>query len=470
MQRRTYQLKEFDYIVPKSKMAFIRGANNGICPIEDEDFDLLKDYLLTSVKDEGRQLFQTVQFTLRAKWGEVIQLKNYVGMIELRNGSRIEILPKIFDKGSQILGVDAIKNLLLKMLSALKDFPLAIDLGPASLNLQSLSLYEIFIHIYLNRVLEFTKVGLKSDYSLMEENLPSFRGRLKVTEQIRANHSHAERFFVTHDEYSLSRPENRIIKTTLLKLLRATEDEENRFLARKLLNFFDAVPVSDDFEMDYRRIAFDSSNIGYLGAIQWSMVFLRNKSFSIFGGENNGQALLFPMDRIFERFIAAQINRLIRLHNQTYGTKYRFISQEATKYLFDVPKAFKIKPDIKITGTNNIILDTKWKILSDKKAHNNVSQGDMYQMYAYSKRYFASQVFLLYPNCPASDFITQRSFKANDELLPTTVSLHFLNLKNISDFADKPGSLALGDGNSLYNFLKIILSQEVGSSQTILMA
>lgn len=470
MVRRTYQVKEFDYLAPETAEKFYRGDKSHICFVNDEDFSLLKEYLLTSVADEGKQLFQTAKLAVHAKWGEVVQLKNYVGMIELSNGSRIEILPKIYNKDAEINNPDQIKVLLLKMLSTLKDFPLVLDLGEATLNLQNLSLYEIFIHIYLNRILELTKLGLRSDYTELEESLPSFRGRLKVTDQIRVNHSHAERFYVQHDEYTMSRPENRIIKTTLDKLIRVTEDQENKFLARKLLNFFDEVPMSADFEIDYRRINFDNSNIGYLGAIQWSMVFLRNKSFSIFGGESNGQSLLFPMDRIFERYIASQINRLIRLHNETYGTKYRFVSQEATKYLFDVPKAFKIKPDIKITGTDNIILDTKWKLLSEKKAHNNVSQGDMYQMYAYSKRYMASQVFLLYPDCPFADSITQRSFQANDAILSTVVSLHFLNLQNIADFAGKNRSASLVDENGLYSFLRLILKENAGVEQTILMA
>ena len=470
MARQTYTVKEYDYLLPKSKENVFHVDKSRACFLEEEDFVLLKGYLLHSVTDEGRQLFQAASLGLKKDWGEIIQLKNYVGMIELPNGSRIEILPKVYDKESEVNDINAIKQLLLKMLSALKDFPMVVDLGAASLSLQNLSLYEIFIRIYLNRILELTKAGLKSDYNVIEESIPSYRGKLKVTDQIRVNHSHAERFFVAHDEYTLARPENRIIKTTLDKLLRVTEDQDNKYLARKLLTFFDEVPYSSDFEADYRKISFDNSNIGYLGAIQWSMVFLRNKSFSIFGGESDGQSLLFPMDRIFERYIAAQINRLIKLHNEKHGTKYKFVSQESAKYLFDIPKAFKIKPDIKISGTDNIILDTKWKLLSDKKANNSISQSDMYQMYAYSKRYMAKYVYLLYPESPATELITRREYKANDKSIDTVVALHFLNLKNVSDFAGKGGSLALSDENNLYHFLGQILKTEAGAEQTILMA
>ena len=42
-------------------------------------------------------------------------------------------------------------------------------------------------------------------------------------------------------------------------------------------------------------------------------------------------------------------------------------------------------------------MDTKWKVLSEDKANYGISQADMYQMYAYQKKYNAKNVTLLYP-------------------------------------------------------------------------
>ena len=45
-----------------------------------------------------------------------------------------------------------------------------------------------------------------------------------------------------------------------------------------------------------------------------------------------------------------------------------------------------------------MILDTKWKILKDDPVHNyGIKSADMYQMYVYSKRYKATDIWLLYP-------------------------------------------------------------------------
>ena len=75
-------------------------------------------------------------------------------------------------------------------------------------------------------------------------------------------------------------------------------------------------------------------------------------------------------------------------------------TQDKGYYLFDSPRQFALRPDIVITRDDGsqIILDTKWKSLVDKPRLNyGISQADMYQMYAYSKKYKTPEIWLLYP-------------------------------------------------------------------------
>jgi 5-methylcytosine-specific restriction enzyme subunit McrC len=75
-------------------------------------------------------------------------------------------------------------------------------------------------------------------------------------------------------------------------------------------------------------------------------------------------------------------------------------SQDKGHYLFMEPKKqFALRPDIVIKkDRRTVILDTKWKRLYDNERINyGISQADMYQMYAYSKKYETSEVWLLYP-------------------------------------------------------------------------
>ena len=70
---------------------------------------------------------------------------------------------------------------------------------------------------------------------------------------------------------------------------------------------------------------------------------------------------------------------------------------------------FQLKPDIVVNSPDRrLILDTKWKCLinsvEDKK--NNVSQADMYQMYAYATRYECKENVLLYPKMEGVEPVT----------------------------------------------------------------
>ena len=43
-------------------------------------------------------------------------------------------------------------------------------------------------------------------------------------------------------------------------------------------------------------------------------------------------------------------------------------------------------------------MDTKWeRLINNERINYGISQSDMYQMYAYSKRYKAQDIWLLYP-------------------------------------------------------------------------
>jgi 5-methylcytosine-specific restriction enzyme subunit McrC len=80
---------------------------------------------------------------------------------------------------------------------------------------------------------------------------------------------------------------------------------------------------------------------------------------------------------------------------------YSVSAQDRKYHLFDEPeKKFLMKPDIVITRKSDgciFVMDTKWKVLSESKPNYGISQADMYQMYAYQKKYSSENVTVLYP-------------------------------------------------------------------------
>ena len=152
-------------------------------------------------------------------------------------------------------------------------------------------------------------------------------------------------------------------------------------------------------EQDFLRCGQSRSMADYQRLLELCRVFLQGKSFTAFSGGQATLALLFPMERVFESYVAAVLRQNLD------SSQYRVHAQANGKYLFDLPKErFALRPDLVIEDLNSgekTVLDTKWKLLSPQWHNYGISQADMYQMYAYQKEYAAKQTVLLYPDCEA---------------------------------------------------------------------
>lgn len=71
-----------------------------------------------------------------------------------------------------------------------------------------------------------------------------------------------------------------------------------------------------------------------------------------------------------------------------------------------------------------VVMDTKWKLLSENTRNYGISQTDMYQMYAYSKKYDAEKIVLLYPQ-PEGFHSTDIAFHSDDGV---SVEVAFIDL------------------------------------------
>ena len=325
--------------------------------------------------------------------GDVVSIRNYVGLIEMKNGFQIQVLPKIDFSSSEDIGNQTTKRIFLKMLRSMKDFPCKI-FNDANLKADRMNLYELFINMYLQEVRQILKQGLKSGYIEKEDNLHFYKGKLMVNEHIRQNLSHKERFYLRYDEFNPNRPENKLIKSTLIKLSKMTSSAENSKEIRQILTGFELVEPSRNIEKDFASIKIDRTTKGYEAVMAWSRFFLFNKSFTTFTGSTQSRSLLFPMEQVFESYVAQQLKKVF------VPDGWEVSVQDKGYYLFEEPRRqFSLRPDIVIRKNDRVVvLDTKWKSLCDNEAKNyGISQSDMYQMYAYSKKYQTSEIYLIYP-------------------------------------------------------------------------
>lgn len=390
-------------------------------------FKDLEDFIHAFAGDEEyADALEFLKISFRRNVGDIISVNNYVGLIQMHNGYQIQILPKIDFGNDPDSKNEETKRVFLRMLRTMKDFPSKV-FNDANLKMDRMTLYEIFINMYLQEVRTLVKHGIKSAYIGREDNLSFYKGKLVVNEHIKRNAAHGERFYVHYDEYLVDRAENRLVKATLLKLQSITSSAENQKEIRQLLTAFEMVKPSISHQKNFSQVVIDRSTKDYDMLMRWSRVFLLNKSFTTFSGGTNARALLFPMEKVFESYVAKELKKALA------DLDWEVSSQDHGYYLFDSPRQFALRPDIVITREDGsrIILDTKWKSLVDKPRINyGISQADMYQMYAYAKKYETSEIWLLYPANPEMRDHVDIAFRSDDGV---DVRVFFVDVANIED-------------------------------------
>ena len=370
--KKEFILKEFEYLQYKD--------NTKDNFIKKETFDSLEKFVL-----ENEKTAQYLKITTKSGFGKVLQAQNYVGVIQTKDGTTIEILPKIKNATTE-----KSKDILIKMLKTLKNSPFK-NLSVANLKSSKIPLFEIFISMFLEELAILVRNGIKSDYISKEENLKFLKGKLKISEQIKYNTIHKERFFVQYEEFISNRVENRIIKTTLQFLYNKSKLNKNQQRIREFLFVFDEIEISHNIKTDFSKIKLNRQMKDYEQVLLWCKTFLLENSFSPYRGNDVAFALLFDMNLLFESFVYSYLKK---------SSNFQDIkSQDRTHHLAyeNGIGRFRLKPDIVING-GKIIADTKWKILSEDKAYNGVLQDDMYQLYAYGTKYDnCEKIYLIYP-------------------------------------------------------------------------
>ena len=412
------EVREFDTIT--GNIDFENDCNYKY--LKKEVFQDLIEFIHEFIGDEGNSdALEFMRINYKRNVGDVVTIKNYVGLIQMKNGYQVQILPKISFVNGEDPGHKETKRIFLKMLRSMKDFPSKV-FNDASLKVDRMNLYEIFINMYVQEVRQLVKHGIKSAYVTQEDNLRYYKGKLQVSQHIKVNVAHGERFYVAYDEFHPNRAENRLVKATLLKLNKLTSSTENSKAIRQLLTAFEMVEPSINYLKDFSKVVIDRNTIEYEMLMKWSKVFLMNKSFTTFSGKDTSRALLFPMERVYESYVAQQMKKIM------CPAGWDVSSQDKGYYLFTEPRhQFALRPDIVCTKNDRIvIMDTKWKSLSSNEGKNyGISQGDMYQMYAYSKKYQTSEIWLLYPLNDEMRGHSDIKFESGDG---TTVRLHFVDL------------------------------------------
>lgn len=328
-----------------------------------------------------------------------LRLDNYVGVVETPCGTRIEILPKCVDGPGE---VESARRLLRKMLARCLNLPTR-ETGPTNIQTFSAPLTEWVMGQFLAELDHLIKRGVRFDYRAVREQQRYLRGRLDATRQLRQPPGRQHLFQIEHDLFDVDRPENRLLRTALDRVCRITRDPGNWRLSHELATFLASVPPSQDVANDFRRWRDDRLMAHYRPVRPWCSLILNEQTPMSVLGEWHGTSLLFPMEKVFERYVEACLRR-------TLPSDADLTPSASSKYLCSHKgdSWFLLKPDFLVQrGRQRVVLDTKWKRLDESLGGSRdkygLSQSDFYQLFAYGQRYLDGEgtLLLVYPKTTA---------------------------------------------------------------------
>ena len=348
------------------------------------------------------------------KW---LRLDNYVGVLESPCGQVIEILPKHRVEGEC---KQSARKLLRKLILSAMQLKQR-ETEHTDIELFEAPLPEWLMAQFLIELDNLVKRGLRFDYQRIEESQRFLRGQLDVVKQLRQPVGREHIFNIRHDIFAANRPENRLLKAALLRVCKITQDNDNWRLAHELQSLLHELPASTDIQADFTAWRSDRLMAHYQAIKPWCEFVLSQHVPLAVQGEWQGISMLFPMERLFESYVAAELDAGVQ---RMSGVKGEVRTQLASEYLCTHQRKgfFQLQPDLQLKlGAEHWILDTKWKLLdaSDRENKYGLSQQDFYQLFAYGKTYLGGEgtLVLIYPawqKFPAGTELGE--FRFNDKL------------------------------------------------------
>lgn len=364
-------------------------------------------------------------------WGDdVAKAQQWIGVVQVP-GLEVEILPKIdpTDDGVMDDGCYHARRNVLYMLALAGDVPVrSRDL--ARLVSRRAPLSETLAAIFADRLLAELLRGPENGYVSRVENLRHFKGRLVVSKQVQHNAAHRERFVCKFEEFREDTTMNRIFRATCRLLLDATRSPTTQDSLRHCLLLLDQVSDVAVHDALFDRVVMNRQNERFADVFRFCRLILAGRSPTVEAGGGRSFSLLFDMNQVFERFIAAFIRSCVlpldggvQLFPQARRRQRHLMTCEGRGVL-------PLKPDLlfETQDKRRLVIDTKWKVLSENKVRGGVASADLYQLFAYTRRYGAAQSILLYPRSPGG---VARDFDVVDpfgEHSGERVSVRFVNL------------------------------------------
>ena len=254
------------------------------------------------------------------------------------------------------------------------------------------NIYDLFASILAKGIACQVKQGLYKEYVEKCEDLFTLRGKIDINASIKTKIQRKCRLNCVYDELSTNNIFNRIIKTTLMRLLRTEGVKKcNIDQLKKILIYFDEIDEIPLSEIRFDTLHFQRNNQTYKMLINICYFTLNSLIYTETKGKYRVESFLETqhMCTLYERFILA-------FYQKHYKGKIRASSSQIDWNLDEsVSTAIEFLPkmqsDIMLSnGEQTLIIDAKYYAHTmqqgqfDKKTYHS---HNMYQIFTYVKNH-----------------------------------------------------------------------------------
>lgn len=234
--------------------------------------------------------------------------------------------------------------------------------------------------------------GLLRRSQLIQEDSPTVRGRLRVTEYLRQQNP--TRLPVQYPDLTADHPVNRLLATALRHVVQYSKQGRLRGEANLLFNWFADARVQPFATVPRKSRVFTLNRLQarYQEAVDLAWLLLTGVNLLPSPGTLRDATFAVDMDKLFESFLTRTL-----MVDVLKGTGFEGFPQGKTPsgpmHLFR-NKQLKLKPDLVVWQGEQpkLIIDFK-----NKRPDGRPEDADLYQMYAYARHLGCPKVLLLYP-------------------------------------------------------------------------
>ncbi|WP_018616361.1 5-methylcytosine restriction system specificity protein McrC [Segetibacter koreensis] len=380
--------------------------------------------------------------------------QNYIGFIQTEK-DQVEIYPKVFrNYNLTAQNVELFQKHIFFWFDYCRKWRFPIT--KTSLDrFNHLDFPELIIKLIAERFLDVISQSPISLYEEIEEGVSMPRGTINFSRYLSQRLSTGNNNIIECDLEPLQFDNslNRAIKYVTRILLNKAKFTETQQKLQEIIFILDEVEDVQCTSWHLSTIKINRFYEDYYELIDICKLVLDQQIYNNQFYQQPQWCLLFPMEYIFEDFIAGFLEK-------KFNKKWLVEYQKSEMFLTD-EKVFQMRHDILLTNKEvknlKIIVDTKYKLRSAKAREDKkrgISQSDLYQVTSYAFRRGCNCVLLLYPNYSETiqtrDYFSITSpFTKNSEVIKVIAAeVPFWSMKEFNNIA-----------RSLENMLSDILSE-----------